>query len=168
MVKQKSTQHNQEKSKRNERQAIDHGNIVDVRIMRTETFATSNTLSFALTTNPQMCERIVRELKVANIEIQRHLDDIESSRLSRNLASLIIEKRSVMNRFSLIKSDCYWANLDIDLSNTIDMIDQCHDVLIGKFAEDFKLRDLLYVIDVFKKVQQEFERKIEQVEEVLG
>ena len=141
--------------------------IVNVRVFRTETYATAHTLSFALSTNPQMCERVVRELRAACTEIQRHLSEMEQCRITYDFATLIIQKRSVMNRFSLVKSDCYWANMDTDLSATLTMIDDCHKALIGKFAEDLRLSDLLYMIDVFKKAQADFEHKIEQVEEVL-
>ncbi len=166
MGKHTSTQGNGTHIHEDERE-INTGTIVDVRVLRTETYATAHSLSFALSTNPQMCERVVRELRAACSEIQRHLSEMERCRLTYDFATLIIQKRSVMNRFSLVKSDCYWANMDTDLSATLTMIDECHNALIGKFAEDFRLSDLLYMIDVFKKAQAEFEHKIEQVEEVL-
>lgn len=167
MDRQRSTQGIKERTDASDRQVSNPTNIVDVRIMRTETFATTNSLSFALTTNPDMCVRIVRELRAANIEIKRHLDEIKNTRISWDLASLIIAKRSQMNRFSLVKSDCYWANFDTDLFETLAIIDECHDSLCGKFAEHFRLSDLLNIITTLENVYERFERKIEQIEDVL-
>ena len=66
-----------------------------------------------------------------------------------------------------MQSDCYWERLDSDLSYALNLLDECHDTLMYKFREDFLLSDLLYMIKTLETVVEEFEKKIEQIEDVL-
>ena len=166
MDRKTSIQDNQHKLEESEIERIDPRSIIDVRIRRTETIATRG-ISFVLMTDPEMCQRIVRELKPAIVRIKEILEDMNDYRLSNNLCSLIIHNRSKLNRFTIVQSDCYWVRMDSDLSQALNMLDECHNVLIRKFQEDFKLSDLLYMIKVLETLMEEFEKKVEQIEEIL-
>ena len=140
--------------------------IVDVRITRTETIATRG-ISFSLMMDVPMCERIVRELRATNVRIRTILREINDYRLSRDMCTLLIENRTKLSKYTLVKSDCYWENMDSDLSAALSMLQSCHDYLMGKFREEFLLSDLLYMVKTLETVMEEFERKIEQIEDVL-
>ncbi len=166
MGKKTSTQSNLPRVEDDKVRENNHSNIVDVRITRTETVSTRG-ISFMLMTDPAMCERIVRELRPAIIRIKDILERMNDYRLTNNLSSLIVQNRSKLSRFTIVQSDCYWARMDSDLSHALNLLDECHDALIGKYQEDFRLSDLLYMIRVLETVMEEFDRKIEQIEEIL-
>lgn len=166
MGRKTSTQGNQTKVEDFEQDKVEPRSIIDVRIRRTETIATRG-ISFALMTDPDMCQRIVRELRPATVRIKDILDGMNDYRLSNSLCSLIMDNRSKIGRFSIVQSDCYWTRIDSDLSQALAQLDECHDSLIRKFPEDFRLSDLLYMIKTLETVMDEFDKKIEQIEEIL-
>ena len=140
--------------------------IVDVRITRTETISTRG-ISFALMMDVAMCERIIKELRAANGRIRNILREINDYRLSRDMCTMLIENRTKLSKYTIVQSDCYWERLDSDLSYALNLLEECHNTLMYKFREDFLLSDLLYMIKVLETVMDEFEKKIEQIEEIL-
>ena len=142
------------------------GEFVGVRLNRTETIKTRG-IYFSLMMDVAMCERIVKELRAANVRIRNILREINDYRLGRDMCTLLIENRTKLSKYTLVKSDCYWENMDSDLSAALSMLQSCHDYLMGKFREDMLLSDLLYMIKTLETVMEEFERKIEQIEDIL-
>ena len=164
--KTKSTQSNLPRVEENDAGTTNSHNIVDVRITRTETIATRG-ISFALMMDVAMCERIIKELRAANGRIRDILREINGYRLSRDMCTMLIENRTKLSKYTIVQSDCYWERLDSDLSGALNLLDECHNTLMYKFREDFLLSDLLYMIKTLETVMEEFEKKIEQIEDVL-
>ena len=165
--KTKSTQSNHTpRIEENDAGTTSSHNIVDVRITRTETIATRG-ISFSLMMDVAMCERIVKELRAANGRIRIILREINDYRLNRDMCTMLIENRTKLSKYTIMQSDCYWERLDSDLSYALNMLEKCHNTLMYKFREDFLLSDLLYMIKTLETVMEEFERKIEQIEDVL-
>ncbi len=141
--------------------------VVNVNIMRKETIATSS-LSFALSNDPEMLQRVKRELRVAIRRINEILEQINSCRVGNDWSELIVKNRCNLGRYSLMQSDCYWANMDTDLSMALSTLEECKESMFNKFREDFRMSDLLYLVKVLETVKDEFERKLEQIEDVMS
>ena len=164
--KTKSTQSNLPRVEETDAGTTNSHNFVDVRITRTETISTRG-ISFALMMDVAMCERIVKELRAANGRIRDILREINDYRLNRDMCTLLTDTRTKLSKYTIMHSDCYWERLDSDLSYALNLLEECHNTLMYKFREDFLLSDLLYMIKTMETVMEEFERKIEQIEDVL-
>ena len=164
--KTKSTQSNHPRVEENDAGTTSSYNSVVRRIMRIETVKTSK-IDPPLSTDVAMCERIIRELRAANGRICNILNEINGYRLSRDMCTMLIENRTKLSKYTIMQSDCYWEGMDTDLSSALNLLEECHNTLMYKFREDFLLSDLLYMIKTLETVMEEFEIKIEQIEDVL-
>lgn len=159
-------------SRNTEKTAVRNGafntqEVVNVNIMRKETISTSS-LSFALSNDPEMLQRVRSELQLAIRKINEILEQINSYRVDRDWSELIVKNRTKLSRYSLMQSDCYWANMDCDLSQALVTLEECKETLLPKFRENLRMSDLIYMVKVLESVKEEFERKLEQIEDVMS
>ena len=138
--------------------------IMSIQVVAKEAFSTSG-VDFALMMDTKMCQRIMRELGEAITRLHELLSEINNVKLDHSLHDFMCIFRWKLNKYSIMKSDCYWETKDEDLRKTITLWDDCYNLITKKY--EFNVGDLLYVIKVLETVIFNFERKISQLEEIF-
>ena len=138
--------------------------IMSIHVVANEALTTSG-VDFELMMDTKMCQRIMRELREANGRLNELLAELNNFKLDHNLHNFMCEYRWKLNKYSIMRSDCYWQEKDEDLRKTVNLLEDCYNVITKKW--DFTVGDLLYVIKVLETVIFNFERKMEQLEEIF-
>ena len=138
--------------------------ILSIKVVANEEFF-SHGVSFELMMDTKMCQRIMRELKNAIGRLNILLAEVSNFKLDRNLHNFMCEFRWRLNKYSIMRSDCYWQEKDEDLRNTLILLEDCYNHVTKKW--DFTVGDLMYVIKVLETVIFNFEEKISQLEEIF-
>lgn len=138
--------------------------VLNIQVIAKEAFS-SNGLEFALMMDTKMCQRIMRELRGAIGRLNELLAEINNFKLDNSLHIFMCEYRWKLNKYSIMKSDCYWQTKDEDLDKTMQLLEDCYKVMTHK--DKYTVGDLLYVIKVLETIVFNFERKISQLEEIF-
>ena len=138
--------------------------IMSIKVVANEEFF-SHGVSFELMMDIKMCQRIMRELRSAIIRLNTLLSEVNSFKLDHNLHSFMCEFRWRLNKYSIMRSDCYWQEKDEDLRNTLILLEDCYNQITKKW--EFNVGDLIYVTKVLETVIYNFEQKISQLEEIF-
>lgn len=138
--------------------------IMNIRVVANEEFF-SHGLSFELMMDTRMCQRIMRELRNAIGRLNILLTEVNNFKLDHNLHNFMCEFRWRINKYSIMRSDCYWQEKDEDLRNTLILLEDCYNQITKKW--EFNIGDLMYVIKVLETVIFNFEQKISQLEEIF-
>ena len=138
--------------------------IMSIKVIANEEFF-SHGVSFELMMDIKMCQRIMRELRSAIGRLNILLSEVNSFKLDHNLHNFMCEFRWRLNKYSIMRSDCYWQEKDEDLRNTLILLEDCYNQITKKW--DFNVGDLIYVTKVLETVIYNFEQKISQLEEIF-
>lgn len=122
-------------------------------------------LSFAVRTDPELCVRIIRDLKAAIPNVQRLLEQIKRLRINRNLEGELSRLKWRLSKYEIMQCDCSWQDKDSDLRDALAMLDMCYKTTIQKV--DMEMNDVFYMRDVLKAMLETFEDKIIQLQELL-
>lgn len=138
--------------------------IMHIKVVANEEFF-SHGINFELMMDVKMCQRIMRELRNAIGRLNILLSEINSFKLDHNLHNFMCEFRWRLNKYSIMRSDCYWQDKDEDLRNTMVLLEDCYNQITKKW--EFNVGDLMYVIKVLETVIFNFEQKISELEEIF-
>ncbi len=122
-------------------------------------------LSFALRTDPELCERIIRDLKGAIPNIQKLLEQIKRLKINRSLEGDLSRLKWRLCKYEIMHCDCSWQDKDSELRYALSMLDMCYKTVIHK--ADMEMNDVFYMRDVLKALLETFEHKISQLQELL-
>lgn len=138
--------------------------IMSIRVVANEEIF-SHGVNFELMMDVKLCQRIMRELRNAIGRLNILLTEVNGFKLDHNLHHFMCEFRWRLNKYSIMRSDCYWQEKDEDLRNTLILLEDCYNQITKKC--DFNVGDLMYVIKVLETVIFNFEQKISQLEEIF-
>ncbi|MBQ8299646.1 MAG: hypothetical protein IJX99_07350 [Clostridia bacterium] len=122
-------------------------------------------LSFALRTDPEVCEKVIRDLKGAIPNIQGLMDQLKRLKINRNLEGEFSRLKWRLCKYEIMQCDCSWQDKDSELRDALAMLDMCYRTLIHK--TEMELNDVFYMRDVTKALLETFEHKIAQLQELL-
>lgn len=138
--------------------------VMSIQVIAKDAFLSSG-VEFALMMDTKMCQRIMRELRGAIGRLNGLLVEINNFKLDNSLHNFMCEYRWKLNKYSIMKSDCYWQTKDNDLDKTMKLLENCYKMMTHK--DSYTVGDVLYVIKVLETVIFNFERKISQLEEIF-
>lgn len=111
-------------------------------------------------------EKMARNLRRAITQIEKFLTELSNIRLSENSNLELTLLKPKFSKYALIGDDCTLEKDDSNILHMISQIDMCYKLLLMKSSYTFG--DVVYVSETMSKAKELFERKLEEVDELLS
>ena len=109
-------------------------------------------------------EKMARNLRRAITQIEKFLTELSNIKLSGNSNLELTLLKPKFSKYALI-GDCTLEKNDSDILHMMSQIDMCYKLLLMKSSYTFG--DVIYVNETMSKAKELFERKLEEVDELL-
>lgn len=126
---------------------------------------TRGTVSYSMRVRPDLCERILKDLRAAIPRIESAIEDFEDIAINSSLHTALSVFKSRLNKYALLGSDCSWQEYDTELAQCLDQIDMCTGVLMKK--QKYRVSDVVYISRTLREIKERFEEKTEEYSELL-
>ena len=124
-----------------------------------------NGVPMSLRMQPELCERLVRDLRQALENLRDIKEEFGQINLDSSLGIRISGFKSKLNKYVLVGCDCSWSRVDSELNQALTRIDMCYGILMNK--SKYTVSDICYVSRTLDEIKKVFEEKLELFEELV-